>query len=77
MSSPKEVGAERAPLLTHFDAVDTKANTVTLMGAEGNKKTITVKNPELQQRIKNLKAGDEVDVTYTEALALAIMPAIK
>src|SRR5262245_51022856 len=54
-----------------IDAVDTAANTVTLTGPKGNTQTIAVKNPELQQKLKQLKPGDEVDITYTEAVALS------
>lgn len=58
-----------------INAVDTAANTVTLTGPKGNTETVAVKNPELQQKLKQLKPGDEVEITYTEAMALSVTPA--
>lgn len=54
------------------EAVDTKANTVTLSGPQGNKKTIAVNNPKVQERLKTVKVGDVVVVTYTESVALRL-----
>jgi hypothetical protein len=31
-----------------------------------------VRNPELQARLPNLKVGDQVDITYTEAIELKV-----
>jgi hypothetical protein len=54
------------------EAVDLKANTVTLSGPSGEKETVEVKNPKVQERLKTLKPGDVVVVTYTESLALRL-----
>ena len=54
------------------EAVDLKANTVTLSGADGDKRTVEVKDPKVQERLKTVKPGDVVVVTYTEALALRL-----
>jgi hypothetical protein len=31
-----------------------------------------VRNPELQARLPNLKVGDQVDITHTEAIELKV-----
>jgi len=54
------------------EAVDVKANTVTLTAADGHKRTVEVKDPKVQERLKTVKPGDVVVVTYTEALALRL-----
>ena len=54
------------------EAVDLKANTVTLSAADGQKRTVEVKDPKVQERLKTVKPGDVVVVTYTEALALRL-----
>jgi Cu/Ag efflux protein CusF len=52
-----------------IDAIDKKAQTVTIKGPEGNAETIKVKNPK---NLESVKVGDLVDITYTQALALAL-----
>jgi hypothetical protein len=54
------------------DAVDAKANRVTLSDGTGHTRTIDVVNPKVQERLKTLKAGEMVVVTYTESLALRL-----
>ena len=54
------------------EAVDSNANTVTLSGADGQKRTVEVKDPKVQERLKTVKPGDMVVVTYTEAIALRL-----
>ena len=40
--------------------------------AEGGTKTVAVRNSELQARLPDLKAGDQVDITYTGAIELKV-----
>jgi hypothetical protein len=54
------------------NAVDTSANTVTLTGPTGGTKSVALRNHELQARLPNLKVGDQVDITYTEAIELKV-----
>ena len=54
-----------------IQAVDKSANTVTFDGVNGPR-TLAVKKPEAQKFIAGLKKGDEVDITYTEALAISV-----
>jgi hypothetical protein len=56
-----------------IEAVDKAANKVTFKGPRGSR-TVAVKRPEAQKFIAGLKKGDEVDITYTEALAVSVEP---
>lgn len=54
--------------------VDLKKNLVTITGPSGNTTTLAVRRPQMQNFIKQLKPGDRVDVTYTEAVAISLQP---
>ena len=56
-------------------AVDTKTNQVTFHGSDGLVRVFTVQTPQAKEFIKQLKPGDTVVVTFTEALALSVEPA--
>jgi len=58
-----------------IQAVDKAANTVTFDGEDGTTHTVAVKKPEAQKFIAGLKKGDEVDITFTQALAVSVEPA--
>ena len=51
-----------------------RKSTITLKGPKGNVVTLDVHNPD---QFKVVKKGDQVEVTYTEALALSVEPAAK
>ena len=57
-----------------IEAIDAKKNRVTLKGPEGKTQEIKVKDPK---NLKNVKVGDQVVLTYTEALAVSVEPAKK
>lgn len=50
-------------------AVDTKSQMVTVRGPEGNELELKVQDPA---KLKNVKTGDLVRATYTEALAISV-----
>jgi translation elongation factor P/translation initiation factor 5A len=56
-------------------ALDLAHHTVSFTDPEGLAQTITVQEPEMRDFMKTLKVGDEVAVTYTEALAISVEPA--
>jgi hypothetical protein len=60
--------------VTIFD-VDTVQNIVEVTGPRGFNRRITVRDPQMRQFIRGLKKGDEVEVTFTEAFAVAVEPA--
>lgn len=53
-------------------AVDPKKSTITLKGPRGNVMELNVRNKD---HFKVVKKGDQVEVVYTEALAIALSPA--
>ncbi len=48
--------------------IDLKKNQVTFENPEGQSKTVNVENPEVQKKLKDLKVGQSVVVTYTDVL---------
>jgi len=48
--------------------IDLKTNQVTLQNPQGQSKVLDVKQPEIQAKLKNLKEGQSVIVTYTDIL---------
>src|SRR5262249_18598624 len=55
-----------------IQAVDTKASTVTFMRQDGTVDTAQVQSSEGRTFIAGLHSGDEVDVAFTEALAISV-----
>src|SRR5262245_38418117 len=50
-------------------AIDKKAQTATIKGPEGNTVTVKARDPK---NLNKVKVGDNVDITYTEALAISL-----
>ena len=67
--TPAGAVAREIAVTATIDAIDKKAQTVTIKGPEGNAETIKVKNPK---NLEGVKVGDLVDITYTQALAVAL-----
>lgn len=55
--------------------VDPAHNMVSFIGPAQVQRTVEVMDPDMQRFLKTLKVGDEVDLTYSEALALSVEPA--
>ncbi len=71
---PAAAGAREVTAIADVIGVDPKKSTITLKGPRGNVVTLNVQNPD---QFKVVKKGDQVEVTYTEALALSVEPAPK
>ena len=71
---PGAAGAREVTAIATVTAVDPKKSTITLKGPRGNVVVLDVQNPD---QFKVVKKGDQVDVTYTEAVALSVEPAPK
>jgi hypothetical protein len=71
---PAVAGARQVTAIATVTAVDPKKSTITLKGPRGNVVVLDVRNPD---QFKVVKKGDQVEVTYTEALALSVEPAPK
>jgi len=71
---PAVAGARQVSALAEVVAVDPKASTISIKGPKGKVVMLKVRNPD---QFKVVKKGDQVEVTYTEALALSVEPAQK
>lgn len=71
---PAVGGARQVTAIADVIAVDPQKSTITLKGPRGNVVELNVQNPD---QFKVVKKGDQVEVTYTEALALSVEPAPK
>jgi hypothetical protein len=57
-----------------IESVDTSSDTVTFRRADGGPRTVAVESADGKAFIRTLKPGDLVDVTYTEAVAVSVVP---
>ena len=57
-----------------IESVDTSFDAVTFKRPDGSMRTVAVESPEGKKFIRTLKPGDMVDIAYTEALAIAVVP---
>jgi len=57
-----------------IESVDTSFDAVSFKRPDGLVRTIAVESPEGKKFIRTLKKGDKVDVEYTEALAISVVP---
>ena len=57
-----------------IDALDLASNTVSFTGPNGLEQTVAVQDPEMQAFLQTLAVGDQVAITYSEALALSVEP---
>jgi type III secretory pathway component EscU len=55
-------------------SVNRQDNSVQIKGPGGNVQSVAVQNPALQRKLQDVKPGDMVQITYTEAVAAAIRP---
>lgn len=56
-------------------AVDKQQNTITVRRQDGSSRTLNVVREDGQRFISQLRAGDEVEIAYTDAVAVAVRPA--
>jgi hypothetical protein len=68
------VGASVTTTVT-IEAIDTGTNTVAFKRSDGSVHIIAVKSPNMVKFIRTLKPGDSVEVTYTESVAINVVPA--
>ncbi|MGD0102724.1 MAG: hypothetical protein ABSC06_01635 [Rhodopila sp.] len=52
--------------------IDHKHHVVSFIGPAKIERTVDVDDPDMQNFLKTLEVGDEVDLTYTEALAVSV-----
>ena len=66
---PAGLIARETTVTVTITAIDEKAPSVTFTGPKGNTRTVKVKDPA---KLKDVKVGDNVELTYTEAIALSV-----
>jgi Cu/Ag efflux protein CusF len=71
---PGAAAARKETATVVITAIDQKAGTLTVKGPEGNSLTVKARDPK---NLKKVKVGDELVVTYTQALAVSLKPAPK
>jgi Cu/Ag efflux protein CusF len=69
------VTAQQTTITAKVLAVDTAANTVVLRAPGAAAHMLKVEDPDLQAELGKIKPGDNVDVTYTQAIAVSVEPA--
>ena len=67
--TPKGLVVSQVTVTSTITAIDKKKPSVTLKGADGKTTEVKVRNPK---NLENVKVGDLVEITYTEALALSL-----
>jgi len=71
---PGGIAGRQMTVTATVEAIDMKKPTVTLKGSEGKLLTVKIKD---RKNLENVKVGDEVVLTYTEALAISVEKAKK
>ena len=72
--NPGGVAGASATVTVKIEAIDLPTNTVAFKRSDGTTHIIEVKSPEMRNFIRTLKPGDHVNVTYTESVAVSIIP---
>jgi Cu/Ag efflux protein CusF len=71
---PGGTAGQSVTVTTTITGIDPAAGTVTLTGPGGQSRTIKARDPA---NLKKVQVGDLVDITYSEAVAVAVRPASK
>ncbi|WP_058835754.1 hypothetical protein [Luteimonas abyssi] len=71
---PERHAAERVTLVAPILAVDTGANTLTVEAPNKRPVTLSVPDPAHQAALPDLRVGDLLRVTFTEAVAIEVRP---
>ena len=74
-SKPAAAVGQTITTTVQIESVDTSFDAVTFKRPDGFVRTIAPESPEGKKFIRTLKKGDMVDVAYTEALAISVVPA--
>jgi hypothetical protein len=71
------VTAQQATITARIDSVDPDKKTVTFRGPEGMVHTLKVEDTALAAQLAHIHPGDNMDVTYTQAVAISVEPPAK
>lgn len=72
---PGAAVADAVRVRVMIDQVFGTGDQVSFTGPSGNKRTIVVRSPEMQEFVRRLRPGDEVDVTFLDVVAVRVEPA--
>jgi translation elongation factor P/translation initiation factor 5A len=71
---PAGAEADVVTYTSEIVGIDRPQNTVTLMGPDDHIHTVKVENPEVQEMLDQLKLGEMVQISFIEAVAVAVRP---
>jgi hypothetical protein len=74
---PGRVGVRQTSVTVEVVAVDPKNHTITVRAPDGETRTVNVQDPALQQKLSSVHPSDNIDLTYTEAVAASLVPMAK
>ena len=74
-AKPSVTSSTQTSQTVRITSVDTKNHVVSFYGSDGLARVLPVRSPQGKEFIAGLKAGDEVELTYTEAVAMSVEPA--
>jgi hypothetical protein len=66
--------AQQVKTTVRIEALDLASNTVSFTGPNGMERMVAVQDPNMQAFLQTLSVGDQVAITYSEALALSVEP---
>ena len=68
------VTARQATMTAQILSYDQQRNTVLIRGPQGRTHAIEVQDPGVQAQLSKVKPGDNVQITYTQAVATSLEP---
>jgi len=71
---PAVASAKETTIVATVEAIDRRAPSITLKDSKGKLTKVKVRHPE---RLKLVRVGDTLKITYTEAVAVAVEPPTK
>ena len=71
---PSGIVGASATVTVKIQDINLPTNTVAFTRSDGTTHIIQVKSPEMQQFIRTLKRGDTVQVTFTDSVAVSVIP---
>jgi hypothetical protein len=71
---PGAAAVERIRVRVRILDIDQGSGTVRFVGPNGQPRVAVVKEPAMLDLLRQMKPGDEVNLTYTEALAISVTP---
>ena len=70
---PAAMVGDAVRLVVRIVSYDADSNLVAFSAPDGFVHSVVIQEPEIREFARGLKAGDEVEVTFTEALAVAVV----